>query len=190
MTDVLELIIEIHDNGHSSLNHNWGWDKVLKLEANGNWQTNSYKVISIIVAFITFYDVFTYKSFIQAILSKNVHTKKYNCRPDSSFKITNCFDEFYMNKLNCSFPWLKSYNGPLQKCGSDNYVKDLVKHFGRVYNSDDEITKQLNEFGCTVPNCESITWLETNKIAEQLYEDKSYTKINLNFPSDSKVINK
>ena len=53
MTDVLELIIEVHDNGHSSLNHNWGWEKVLKLEANGNWQTNSYKVKSIAVAFIT-----------------------------------------------------------------------------------------------------------------------------------------
>ena len=92
-----------------------------------------------------------------------------------------------MSKLNCSFPWLKSYVGPLQKCGSENYVKDLVNYFGRIYNSDDEITKELNDFGCTIPNCESVTWLETNKIAEQLYEDRSYTKINLNFPSDSKV---
>ena len=92
-----------------------------------------------------------------------------------------------MSKLNCSFPWLKSYVGPLQKCGSENYVKDLVNYFGRIYNSDDEITNELNDFGCTIPNCESVTWLETNKIAEQLYEDRSYTKINLNFPSDSKV---
>ena len=93
-----------------------------------------------------------------------------------------------MSKLNCSFPWLKSYDGPLQKCGSEHYVKDLVQQFSRIYSSDHEITKELNDFGCTVPNCESITWLETNRIAEQLYEDRSYTKINLNFPSDSKVI--
>ena len=92
-----------------------------------------------------------------------------------------------MRKLNCSFPWLKSYDGLLQKCGSKTYVKDLVKFFGQIYNSEDEITNELNEFGCTIPNCESVTWLETNKIAEKLYEDKSYTKINLNFPSDSKV---
>ena len=76
----------------------------------------------------------------------------------------------------------------MQKCGSKHFVKGLVKYFGKIYNSEDEITKELNEYGCTIPNCESITWIETNKIAEQLYEDKSYTKINLNFPSDSKVI--
>ena len=63
MTDVLELIIEVHDKGHSSLNHNWGWEKVLKLEANGNWQTNSYKVKSIVVAFIALSAISTCNSF-------------------------------------------------------------------------------------------------------------------------------
>ena len=77
MTDVLELIIEVHDNGHSSLNRNWGWDKVLKLEANGNWQTNSYKVISTAISYHRYFFNSTSRQFLQKMLiPKNINVGK------------------------------------------------------------------------------------------------------------------
>ena len=91
-----------------------------------------------------------------------------------------------MKELGCSFPWLKSYNGTLKKCGNDHYVKDLAKLVNDVYNSSDEIDKKLEELGCNIPNCENVNWSQNSAEAEVIY-DKDFTQINLNFPSSSKV---
>ena len=94
-----------------------------------------------------------------------------------------------MKELGCSFPWLKSYNGTLKKCGNDHYVKDLAKLVNDVYNSSDEIDKKLEELGCNIPNCENVNWSQNSAEAEVIY-DKDLTQINLNFPSSSKVKSK
>ena len=39
---------------------------------------------------------------------------------------TNCLNNFYMSKMNCSFPWLVPTIESKEKCGAANFIKDLV----------------------------------------------------------------
>ena len=40
---------------------------------------------------------------------------------------TNCLNNFYMSKMNCTFPWLvPTIESEEITCGAENFVKDLV----------------------------------------------------------------
>ena len=39
---------------------------------------------------------------------------------------TDCLNNFYMSKLNCTFPWLESTIQVQEKCGSKHFIKDLI----------------------------------------------------------------
>ena len=43
-----------------------------------------------------------------------------------------CLNDLYMNKLNCTFPWIKSNDESLQKCGSQYYIQDLIDLIANV----------------------------------------------------------
>ena len=64
--------------------------------------------------------------FMELSLKTKIKTKNYNCYENNDMKQTKCLDDFYMNKLNCTFPWIKSKDESRQKCGSQHYIKDLV----------------------------------------------------------------
>ena len=90
-----------------------------------------------------------------------------------------------MSKLNCSFPWINSYNGLLPKCGSNDFLRDLVKIVNDLSNPESEVMDEIKEFGCNVGLCETTTWTMINEGYRDY--DKGSTSINLEFPSSSKV---
>ena len=79
------FLIEIHPKDQSLMNQRYSWENLIYLRKE--------KFTSI-----------TFK----AEVFQSVKTKENFCNEENSLKITNCYDNFYMLKLNCSFPWLKN----------------------------------------------------------------------------------
>ena len=58
---------------------------------------------------------------------RKIKTKNYNCNEDEQYvEQTTCLNHYYMSKLNCTFPWLNSTKQSQEKCGSNNFIKDLI----------------------------------------------------------------
>ena len=67
----------------------------------------------------------TEKYFLKPSIKRNIKTKNYNCYEKSDMEQTNCLNNFYMSKMNCTFPWLKTTIESKEKCGAKNFIKDL-----------------------------------------------------------------
>ena len=85
-----------------------------------------------------------------------------------------------MAKMNCSFPWINSYDGPLkQSCGSKDFVRNLVNVVKMVHS---------NGTYCNIPNCVNTKWTKATERKLLLYKGTSnFTELFLNFPSSTKV---
>ena len=65
--------------------------------------------------------------YVEPLLKTKIKTKHYNCYVESNMEKSQCLDDFYMSKLNCTFPWMTATpNTPKKKCGSKHYIKNLV----------------------------------------------------------------
>ena len=64
--------------------------------------------------------------FVKHFQITKIKTKKYNCYESIDMKQTKCLDDFYMHKLNCTFPWIMSTDRSQTKCHSQHYIQDLV----------------------------------------------------------------
>ena len=101
--------------------------------------------------------------------------------------MTDCYDDFYMMKLNCSFPWTSFKNDKYAKCGTQQKISDLVNLINEVNMGSQEIMKEIKDFGCNEQNCHQTTW-EMSSFQKIILNDKpglSYLK--LTFPSSKKV---
>ena len=94
-----------------------------------------------------------------------------------------------MSKLNCSFPWIKSKNETLEKCGPYEKIKDLVDLVNKVNKQQSDILLDLKEFGCNTLNCQETKWTISSWQSMQKKHLPGFTKIILNFPSSTKVYN-
>ena len=179
---VKEVVFKLHERHQSMLNQQWNLKDTFLLSPDGTWQFYTYEVMSKsmkITPFVHFRN-------IQATVLKRVNRKRHNCVEDNSFLLTKCFDDFYMKKLNCSFPWKKSLNGSLQKCGPNDKIKDLVTLVNSVNLGNSNIIKELEEFGCYKSNCEEVKWsISSWQRANTGVQNKTF--LELNFPSSSKV---
>ena len=78
------------------------------------------------------HDFYSFKSgkrekyYLEPSIKRNIKTKNYNCYEKSDMEQTNCLNNFYMSKMNCSFPWLVQTNESKEKCGAKNFIEDLV----------------------------------------------------------------
>ena len=48
-----------------------------------------------------------------------------------------------MSKLNCSFPWMKSNDETLEKCGPNEKIKDLVDLVNKVNKQQSDVLEGL-----------------------------------------------
>ena len=101
--DKIYTYVELHSKGQSKMNQGW-----------------------------SFHDLYLFKEgnsvmyFLEHFIKTKINTKNYNCYENNDMNQKTCLDDFYMNKLNCTFPWIKSKDNSQQKCGSQDYIKDLV----------------------------------------------------------------
>ena len=91
----------------------------------------------------------------EATITKKINTKKRRCYDSNHMQMTNCLNEFYMTKMNCTFPWLKTNFGSLEKCGNKHYIDDFKSLIDNVVMNGkiDPDSKK-----CLIPNCAAIKW--------------------------------
>ena len=129
----------------------------------------------------------TIQKFFKPKLTKSVNVKSRECRTENDLKMTYCYDNYYMKKLNCSFPWLKNYEGPLEKCGAFHKTDDLVELIENVTDpQNDMFAKELAEEGCSVPNCENLNWIEVKSDTVST-SNKTYTNFYAYFLATKRV---
>ena len=97
------MYVELHPKDQSKMNQAWSYHNLYIItEGPPTWY------------------------FMEPSLKTKIVTKNYNCDEKNEMKQARCLDQYYMNKLNCTFPWMKSTKASQEKCGSRHYVKDLV----------------------------------------------------------------
>ena len=101
--------------------------------------------------------------------------------------MTKCYNEFYMMKLNCSFPWIKSTQLPFKTCGSNHKVNDLVNLVNEVNIGTPNLMKELDDFGCNEQNCVKTNWRIASWQKIHLQNRTGITYFKLTFPSAKKV---
>ena len=119
---------------------------------------------------------------------KKINTRKFPCDETNSMKTTECYNDFYMKKLNCSFPWMKDENKSYEKCGSNHKIKNLVELANKANIQDSKLMEELEQFGCTIPNCQEVTWRVSSSQNAGLGNLSHANLMALNFPSSTKVI--
>ena len=89
-------------------------------------------------------------------ISKQLSTKKNKCNLNGDTKLHQCAEKFYMQKMNCSFPWTSDQSLPM--CKSITDVKKLYEHHRQVIVKSGVYRKELKSMDCWVPNCEQKSW--------------------------------
>ena len=91
-----------------------------------------------------------------------------------------------MKKLNCSFPWYTKSHPNLTTC-SEEKIRDLVTLADNANIHDEQLMKEIEEFGCTIPNCQNTKWKVSSTNSAEVGDMKDYVFVSLNFPSSNKV---
>ena len=125
---------ELHQKGQSKLNY--------KLKYSNTQWLNPPNVL--------------HERYLASLMQIKIKRRNYNCDESNSVQLTKCLDEFYMKKLNCSFPWLQTEFLNLQKCWKNHYIDDLkklLKNVSKIYGKHSEEVEQ-----CLTPNCVTTKW--------------------------------
>lgn len=101
--------------------------------------------------------------------------------------MTQCFNDFYMMKLNCSFPWLKSKKEKYSKCGAEHKVNDLVNLINEINLGAPDVMKEIKDFGCNEQNCQQTNWEMSSWQKVYLKERPGISFLKLTFPSSKKI---
>ena len=121
-------------------------------------------------------------------IEKRLNTKRNKCAKHQ-VKHSICVDEFLMEKMKCSLPWIKSYKGKLPKCWADRKVFELVNLITNVTNfTSAGLFHEMVDYGC-LQNCESTSWIETKSISSNNRENANFSKFLAFFPATVKVSN-
>ena len=167
------------------MNQNWGMDNLFLFnDQGGTWELYTYKVGDYFVK-----DVSQNNShlFIQAKIERHVRTKEYPCKEENNVDMTSCYNNFYMMKLNCSFPWITYKTNDYTKCGVQHKISELVNLINEVNLGTQEIMEEINAFGCNEQNCQQTNWEMSSfqKVKLEFNNGRSYFK--LTFPSSKKI---
>ena len=100
---VVQIFVELHSKDQSRMNQRISDHDIYRIK-DGTWEEYS----------------------VGPNLQRKIKTKNYNCNEEQYVKQTTCLNHYYMSKLNCTFPWLNSTKQFQEKCGSYNFIKDLI----------------------------------------------------------------
>ena len=106
MTNITQIWFEVHPREESMMNRLYSKSKLNLI----------YKGKNILLSY-------------HPTITRNVNTRYHKCNEDNSNKITSCYDNFYMKKLNCSFPWLLEKNTNLNNGGNTGSSSEILKPF-------------------------------------------------------------
>ena len=166
-----EIVVELHSKDQSRTNQGFSYHDIYRIK---NGTSEEY--------------------YMEPTLKRKIKTKDYNCKEERDMEQTTCLNHFYISKLNCTFPWLKSTKQSQEKCGSKHFIRDLVnlvefvatgKYISRnikeiryvfyVLNfvhflTGNNLPLEVEE--CLIPNCQTTTWKSMRHETYQLSAGK------------------
>ena len=110
-----------------------------------------------------------HEKYLASLREIKLKRRNYNCDESNSVQLAKCLDEFYMKKLNCSFPWLQTEQLNLQKCWNNHYIDDLKKLMKNVSKIHEERSEEVEQ--CLTPNCVMTKW---KTLKYEKFQMKSY----------------
>ena len=94
---------------------------------------------------------------------KRLKKSNFMCNEDNSNRQTDCLNNYYASKLNCTLPWIYADNQDhTGLCDG----KDKFEEFRNLSMSigETEATNDLKKMGCIISNCQQKSWnIETSK---------------------------
>ena len=126
------ILLELHAEGQSKMNQRYSYHD-----------------------FYRFKDSELKQYFIEPSLKTKIKTKNYNCYEKNDMHQADCLNDFYMKKLNCTFPWIKSSQKSLEKCGDRHYINDLIDLVDGVAKGEN-LSNEVQK--CLIPNCATTSW--------------------------------
>ena len=97
-----QIFVELHAKDQSKMNQGWSYHDLYHLKSGKEEQY-----------------------FLEPTIKRNIKTRNYDCYENNDMEQTNCLNNFYMSKMNCSFSWLVPTLESKEKCGAKNFIKDL-----------------------------------------------------------------
>ena len=98
-----EILVELHAKDQSKMNQGWSYHDLYLLKIRKQeWY------------------------YLEPTIKRNIKTRNYNCYENNDMEQTNCLNNYYMSKMNCTLPWLVPTLESKEKCGANNFIKDLV----------------------------------------------------------------
>ena len=93
-------------------------------------------------------------------VTKRLKKSKFNCHENNSNQQTECLNEYYASKLNCTLPWVPSNNPNNPQNRQQCQGKEKFTEFRNLSMSigNPEVIGELKKKGCIIPNCEERTW--------------------------------
>ena len=153
--------VEIHQKDQSKMNNQWKYREVEYVSPPGLF----------------------HERYLTSLILKKIKRRNYHCDESNSVQVTKCLDDFYMRKLNCSFPWLQmTQHLNLQKCWNNHYIEDLKKLMRNVSKIREKHSEEVQQ--CLSPNCVRTKW-KTLKYEKFNYSDPGM----VNFVIDSSLVN-
>ena len=143
------------------------------------------------MALVRYFKLFAFQSLINSFsgqqeVTSRMKKSKFNCHEDNSNKQTECLNEYYASKLNCTLPWVASKRpqNRVECKGRDKFIefKNLSLSIG---NS--EVIGELKKRGCLIPNCKQTTW-KIQSGQQKKSHGHNKTELLLSFPHSSKVL--
>ena len=123
-------------------------------------------------------------------VTKRLKKSKFNCLEDNSNKQTECINEYYASKLNCTLPWVPSNNPQnRQQCQGKEKFTEFRNLSMSIGNS--EVIEELEKEGCIIPNCEERTWHIESGQKENISNfnvSGENLMLTISFPHSSKVL--
>ena len=117
-------------------------------------------------------------------ITQSIPTKRNKCNEENTLRVFDCYNDYYMKKLDCSLPWLQNYSGSLRKCGSTDSIDRLIETMTNLDKNENEI----NRMGCNKSNCKTTKW---NVVKSEALEaaSKNVGEIGFKISYSTKVIN-
>ena len=128
-----EFFLELHEKGHSTVNQLKSWDNIVWFGRKG------------------------FFLMVKMRETNRIRTRNHDCNEKGDSNPSNCLNEFYMEELGCSFPWLENHH--LARCNNHSDMEKLYELSIDVSDRVEKVWDEVKNRNCMKENCKKIKWM-------------------------------
>lgn len=110
---------------------------------------------------------------VQMRAVNRIRTRRHNCNETGNSTPHQCVNEFYMEKLGCSFPWISYEKFP--KCDNFSDMERLYNLSVKIANRNSDLWEELKSKDCMRESCQQIRWLTVDIVKD--YQHGEYFEL-------------